>query len=173
MNLYSSLVSSPRLTIKGYVYLSLTMLYTLPLRSCGTASRQQPCRSLSCCSIQVRVHLSCVSLVPRTALCCFTSRGPLVALPAFTPLVPAIQVSRSSHSAVTNSSVRREFSRDLYLRCLGFLSRLSLLLGALISIVLIEPSACSWLCSFTSDRSCLQLAMIFHVLLTSLPVCFP
>ena len=63
------------------------------------------------CSIQLRFHLSCVSLVPHTALCCFSSRGPLVALPVFTPPVAAIRTSRSSHSAVINSSVRRDFSR--------------------------------------------------------------
>ena len=43
-----------------------------------------------------------------------------------------------------------------------FLVQLSLLLGTLISILLIEPSACSWLCSFTSSgRSGLQLPMLF------------
>ena len=63
-----------------------------------------------------------------------------------------------------------------------FLVRLSLLLGMLITILLIDPSACSWLCSFiSSDRSGLQLAMLFlpavgtalSCSFTSLSVCFP
>ena len=53
---------------------------------------------LAHCSIQPRHHLCCVLLVPRTALCCFSSRGPLVALPAFRCSDPGfLVVSFCSH----------------------------------------------------------------------------
>ena len=94
------------------VNLSLTMLYTLLLRSWCCILPATLSIFVLHCSIQLRLHLSCVLLVPRTALYCFSSRGPLVALPARTPHVAAIRASQSFRSAVTNSSMRRDFSRE-------------------------------------------------------------
>ena len=72
------------------VNLSWTMLYTLLLRSWYCILPATLSIFVLHCSIQLCLHLSCVLLVSRTALCCFSSRGPLVALPAFTPPVAAL-----------------------------------------------------------------------------------